>query len=72
MKSIFDCRRYTDPVRYEEFEKIIKTWVDTALKLNDQDLHMMRRLVYSQRNQLEQKLAAQRAEYTLNPDLAAA
>lgn len=72
LKSIYDCRRYTDPVRYEEFEKIIKIWVDAALRLNDQDLHMMRRLVYSQRNQLEQKLAAQRADYALNPDLVAA
>lgn len=71
-KAIYDCRRYTDPIKYEEFEKIICTWVDAAMRLNDQDLHMMRRLVYSQRHQQEQKLAASRAGDTLSPSLIAA
>ena len=59
-KSVYECRRHTDPIRYEEFEKIINTWVDAALKLNDQNLHIMRRLIHSQRHQQEQKLAAAR------------
>ena len=59
-KSVYECRRHTDPIRYEEFEKIINTWVDAALRLNDQNLHIMRRLIHSQRHQQEQKLAAAR------------
>ena len=57
---MYQCRRHTDPIRYEEFEKIIDTVVVAALMLNDQKLHIMRRLIHSQRHQQEQKLAAAR------------
>ena len=59
-KSVFECRRHTNQIKYEEFEMIINTWVDAALKLNDQNLAIMRRLIYSQRHQLELKSAAAR------------
>jgi DSF synthase len=52
MRALYECRRHTNPVSYDELMKIAEIWVDAALKLEDRDLKMMGRLVRSQQRQL--------------------
>ena len=56
LRSIYDCRRHIWPVSYRELINITSLWVDSALKLNDKDLHTMTRLVRSQQAQPMQKI----------------
>lgn len=53
MRAMYECRRHTFPVSYEELMKITEVWVDAALRLQDKDLKMMGRLVRSQMRQQE-------------------
>jgi len=46
--AIQKVRDYIQPVSHEELMGIADIWVETALKLGEKDLRMMKRLVYSQ------------------------
>ncbi len=52
-RALFECRRHTTPISYEELVGITEVWVDAALRLEDKDLKMMGRLVRSQLRQQE-------------------
>jgi DSF synthase len=52
-RALFECRRHTTPVSYDELVGITEVWVDAALRLEDKDLKMMGRLVRSQLRQQE-------------------
>ena len=56
LKTIYQCQRHVNPVTYAELQKITSLWVDTALRVSEKDLHMMRRLVNSQRYQQEMRI----------------
>jgi DSF synthase len=53
MRAMYECRRYTNPISYDELMNITEVWVDAALKLQEKDLKMMGRLVRSQMRQQE-------------------
>ena len=48
MVAMQAVRQVTNPVTYEELERITQIWVDAALRLNERDLKIMDRLVRSQ------------------------
>jgi DSF synthase len=58
LRAIYECRRHTSPVSYGELLAITTIWVDAALRLTEKDLHMMNRLVHSQRRQQQQRTQA--------------
>jgi DSF synthase len=58
LRAIYECRRHTSPVSYRELLDITSIWVDSALRLTEKDLHMMNRLVHSQRRQQQQRTQA--------------
>jgi len=58
LRAIYDCRRHASPVSYRELLDITSIWVDSALRLTEKDLHMMNRLVHSQRRQQQQRTQA--------------
>ena len=58
LKAAYQCRQYINPITNTELQQIISLWVDTALSVSEKDLHMMRRLVNSQKYQQEQRIAA--------------
>lgn len=53
MRAMYECRRHTHAISYEELMGITEVWVDAALQLQDRDLKMMGRLVRSQLRQQE-------------------
>ena len=59
LRAIYECRRHTHPVSYKELLDITSIWVESALQLTDKDLHMMNRLVHSQRRQQDQRAHAE-------------
>ena len=65
LRAIYECRRHTNPVSYKELLDITSIWVDSALKLTDKDLHMMNRLVHSQRRQQDQRAQAEASSFYL-------
>jgi DSF synthase len=65
LRAIYECRRHTNPVSYKELLDITSIWVDSALKLTDKDLHMMNRLVHSQRRQQDQRVQAEASSFYL-------
>lgn len=48
MRSIYDCRRHVWPISHKELSDIAVMWVDAALKIQEVDLRMMRRLLKAQ------------------------
>ncbi len=65
LRAIYECRRHTNPISYKELLDITSIWVDSALKLTDKDLHMMNRLVHSQRRQQDQRAQAEASSFYL-------
>ena len=59
MRAMYECRRHTNPVTYDELMNITEVWVDAALRLEDRDLKMMGRLVRSQQRQLASRMEGQ-------------
>jgi DSF synthase len=51
MRAIYDCRRHVWPVTHKELTDIAVMWVDAALKIQEKDLRMMRRLLKAQSTQ---------------------
>ena len=48
MRAIYECRKHTHPISYQELKAIVDVWVEAALNLQEHDLKMMERLVRSQ------------------------
>ena len=48
MQAIFAARREVHPITRSEMDAIVQLWVDAALKLEERDLKMMKRLVSAQ------------------------
>jgi len=57
LRAMYECRRHFNPISYAELMNITSLWVDASLRLQDNDLKMMSRLVRSQMRQ--QTLRAQ-------------
>ena len=51
MRSIYECRRNVWPITHKELTDIAVMWVDAALKIQEIDLRMMRRLLKAQSTQ---------------------
>ncbi|NEX62583.1 crotonase/enoyl-CoA hydratase family protein [Noviherbaspirillum galbum] len=62
LRAMYECRRHTTPISYDELMGITEAWVDAALRLDDRDLKMMGRLVRSQQKQLALRKAGHVAE----------
>ena len=65
LRAIYECRRHANPVSYKELLDVTSIWVDSALQLTDKDLHMMNRLVHSQRRQQDQRAEADASSFYL-------
>jgi len=52
MQAVFQSRNYVHPITREELDQIAEAWVDAALRLDDKDLRMMKRLVGAQQRRL--------------------
>lgn len=46
--GVYRAGRRVNPLRLDELKEIVENWVDTALKLTDKDLKLMRRLAAAQ------------------------
>jgi DSF synthase len=47
-RAIYDVRRRVNPVTFDEMSDITDIWVETALRLRDEDVHRMERLAAAQ------------------------
>ena len=63
LRAIYECRRHTNPVSYKELLDITSIWVESALQLTSKDLHMMNRLVHSQRRQQVQRAQVEASSF---------
>jgi DSF synthase len=52
MQAVFQSRNYVHPITREELDQVAEAWVDAALRLDDKDLRMMKRLVGAQQRRL--------------------
>jgi len=52
MQAVFQSRNYVHPITREELDQIAEAWVDAALRLDEKDLRMMKRLVGAQQRRL--------------------
>jgi DSF synthase len=52
MQAVFKSRQAIMPITREELDTIAENWVDAALRLTDQDMRMMRRLVAAQQRRM--------------------
>jgi DSF synthase len=51
--AIYRSKRRIDPLKYEELQDIVDIWLDAAMKLGEQDLRKMTRLVAAQERRLD-------------------
>jgi DSF synthase len=52
MQAVFHSRGYVHPITREELDQIAEAWIDAALRLDEKDLRMMKRLVGAQQRRL--------------------
>ncbi len=52
MQAVFHSRGFVHPITREELDRIAEAWVDAALRLDEKDLRMMKRLVGAQQRRL--------------------
>jgi len=52
MQAVFHSRNIVHPIAREELDGVADAWVDAALRLDDKDLRMMKRLVAAQQRRL--------------------
>lgn len=58
ISSIYQCRQHVMPIRHDELLDVARLWVDAALRLEEQDMHIISRLVRSQRAEQEKRMMA--------------
>ncbi len=51
--AIYRSKRRINPLKYEELRDIVDIWLDAAMKLGEQDLRKMERLVVAQERRLD-------------------
>jgi DSF synthase len=51
--AIYRSKRRIDPLKFEELQDIVDIWLDAAMKLGEQDLRKMTRLVAAQERRLD-------------------
>jgi DSF synthase len=52
MQAVFHARNHVHPITRAELDQIAEAWVDAALRLDDKDIRMMKRLVGAQQRRL--------------------
>jgi DSF synthase len=52
VQAVFHSRNFIQPITREELDRIAEAWVDAAMRLEDKDLRMMKRLVGAQQRRL--------------------
>ena len=52
MQAVFHSRNIVHPISREELDGVAEAWVDAALRLDEKDLRMMKRLVAAQQRRL--------------------
>jgi DSF synthase len=57
-QALLSVRRRFHPIEYEELERVVEIWVETALGLEEKDLRMIDRIVKSQENKMAKELDA--------------
>ena len=57
MHAIHAARQEIQPITREEMDRIVELWVDAAMRLEERDLKMMKRLVNAQARRLENRLS---------------
>ena len=55
--AVYQVRRRVNPVTLEELHNVAELWVDAALRLSDQDLRRMSRLVAAQDRARQRRMA---------------
>jgi DSF synthase len=55
--AIYEASRSVNPLPLAELEAVVDLWADAALRLNETDLKLMRRLVGAQSRLLEKAVA---------------
>lgn len=62
-RALLECRRFTQPITYQELVGITDVWVEAALRLQEKELKMMGRLVRSQLRQQQEQPACALAKF---------
>jgi DSF synthase len=57
-RAVEQASREVSPISYDELLRVVKIWVDAALRLTDRDLRMMERLVRAQSKGTEVELVS--------------
>jgi len=57
--STYRATQQIDPITFDELQRIVEIWVDTALKLTAHNIKLMRRLAYAQSNLVTSHLSVQ-------------
>jgi DSF synthase len=52
MQAVYHSRNIVHPISREELDRVADAWVDAALRLDEKDLRMMKRLVAAQQRRL--------------------
>jgi DSF synthase len=52
MQAVFHSRNIVHPITRDELDRVADAWVDAALRLDEKDLRMMKRLVAAQQRRL--------------------
>jgi DSF synthase len=52
MQAVFHSRNIVHPISRDELDRVADAWVDAALRLDEKDLRMMKRLVAAQQRRL--------------------
>ena|SRR5262245_5449747 len=55
MQAVYRSRNIVHPITREELDQVAETWVDAAMRLEEKDLRMMKRLVNAQHRRLTGK-----------------
>jgi DSF synthase len=55
-QALQSVRRRFHPIEYEELEKVVELWADTAMGLNEKDLRLIDRIVKSQEIKMSEEL----------------
>jgi DSF synthase len=58
MQAVFHSRNIVHPISREELDRVADAWVDAALRLDEKDLRMMKRLVAAQQRRLSADVPA--------------
>lgn len=55
-QALLSARHKINPIKYEELERVVELWVETAFGLAEKDLRLMERIVKAQANKMSEEL----------------